>query len=257
MVAKALNHLRRRFAALRLPKPLLMNNVNLDPEHKRQVLAEVAIERDWFKKVEPFQNLAQILSAYGSGRLAKVEITANYSPILRLRNPKLAESYPGYLTKAAKILLDEVGQRWREQAEASDIDRGIHLAVTSLVRTQPYQNTIVKAGKLADPNSVHTRGEAFDIDASGYYAGDVAINARSAVHNDFQQAFKELDAELPTPQWGDYSRYNPKVHDILRRVLDEMSREGKLHFVVEYPGTTNRVFHVCRNPNYQDETNTK
>lgn len=251
MVRRTIQDLQRRISALRLPKPLLLNNVDLSQAHLKAVLKEVEVEQQWYKDVPPFQSLAQILSAYGTGRLVKVESNLDYQPIMRLRNPKLAESYPGYLTPEAKKLLNEIAHHWREQMEAAGLDKAIRLAITSLVRTTVYQRTIVKAGKLASPDSPHTRGVAFDIDASGYYIGETAVNARQGEQAKFHEAFKELGAELPQPTYADYDRYNPAVHELLKQVLITMTKDQKLHFVIEYPGTTNQVFHVCLNPSYQ------
>ena len=127
----------------------------------------------------------------------------------------------------------------------------IRIAITSLVRTVPYQNTIVKAGKLADPDSAHTRGEAFDIDASGYYIDETPINPRTSMQADFMSAFKEIGADVYDQSFGDFSLYQPRVHELLKDVLERMMAEGKLHFVPEFPGTSNACFHVCRNPEYK------
>jgi hypothetical protein len=250
MVKRIIDQVRRRFVGLNLPQTLLLSNIQPDQAHKQAVLSENAIERRWYKNTPRFENLAQILAAAGTGRLAKVDASANYLPIMRLRNPKVMESYPPYLTKPAKKLLDEIGTSWRQQAEKAGLDKNIRLAVTSLVRTVPYQDTIVAAGKLADPGSAHTTGEAFDIDASGYYLGETAINNRGNLQGLFQKAFIEMGADMPSAKFGDYSLYRPQAHHILKEVLIKLQAESKLHFVHEFPNTGNDVFHVCRNPHY-------
>ncbi|HSX48565.1 MAG TPA: DUF5715 family protein [Candidatus Nanoarchaeia archaeon] len=250
MVRKTFQDLQRRILALKLPKALLLSNIELDTKHKDDILRQNQVERDWYKDEPPFQSLVQVLTAYGTGRLVKVEPNLDYQPIMRLRNPKLAESYPGYLTAEAKKLLEEVGHLWRLKMDEAGQDKAIRLAITSLVRTQAYQNTIVKAGKLADPNSVHTRGEVFDIDASGYYLGDRPVNNRQNLREGFKEAFRELNAEVDSPDYADFSLYKPDVHLLLKQVLNSMQKQGKLHFVHEFPGTGNDVFHICRNPEY-------
>ena len=250
-VIEFINQSRKFKVTFKIPQLLLMNNVQLSRQHLEEVLKENEIERQWYRDVLPFESYASILKAAADGGLEKVKPTADYLPILRLRNPALGETYPAYLTKEAKAVLDEIGRTWRQRADAERIDRKVRLAITSLARTQPYQQLIVKAGKLADPESVHTRGEAFDIDASGYYLDNVPINPRQDREKEFAAAFKELGAELDSPHFGDFHLYNPKVHDILHEVMNQLQKEGKLHFVHEYPNTNNAVFHACRNPRYQ------
>lgn len=252
MISKLFKKIRDK-TYLRLPGLLLMNNVNLSEEHKREVLKQVKIETEWYKNQPGYESFAHILSAKAKGALVSVTSTRNYAPILRYRNPRLAEVYPPFLSPAAKEILEEVSSRWRDEADKKGIDPEIKLSVTSLIRTIPYQNTIIKAGKLAAPDSVHTRGEAFDIHGSGYYAGEVPVNNFSHKQSDFEQVFKKLNAALTSPAFGDSSLYNPQVREILLFVLSQMQEEGRIHFVNEYPDTANEVFHICRNPSYQAE----
>lgn len=251
MFKKIYHWLHRDVRILRLPRTLLISTIKLDQKHKREVLAENAIERSWYHKTPGFKSSEQILAAFGTKRLAQVVENDNFLPIRRLRNPQLVSTYPAYLTTDANTLLLEIGQAWRMQMKAEKLDPSIRLAITSLVRTVPYQNTLVKAGKLADPDSAHTRGEAFDLDASGYYIGDIPINPRTAMQADFKSAFKELGAEVYDQSFGDFALYQPHVHGILKEVLLSFQAAGKLHFVHEFPGTGNDVFHVCRNPEYR------
>ena len=240
----------RRVNHYHVPKTLLLNNVSLKASELRKVLRENAIERGWYKGIQPYRSLADIILAVETGKLVRVVPTDNYQPIMRLSNPMVAEMYPGYLTSEAKQLLDEVGTAWRQAMGQAGLDSKIKLAVTSLVRTVSYQQAIVRAGKLADPDSVHTRGEAFDIDGSGYYIGSIPINARKDRQDDFKNAFRELGAAEDAPEFGDYKLYQPEVHQMLGRVLDHMQSQEKLHFVVEYADTTNQTFHICRHPSY-------
>ena len=251
MLNKIIHILRRDILVLRIPKTLLISSIRLDQKHKKEVLAENAIERTWHHKTPPFTSSDQILAAFATKRLAQVEPNGNLLPIRRLRNPQLIATYPSYLTVQAHELLIEVGTNWRKAVKAEGFDNRIRIAITSLIRTKPYQDTLVKAGKLADPDSAHTRGEAFDIDASGYYIDETPINPRTTMQSDFQDAFKELGADVFTDAFGDFSLYQPKVHEILKLVLMDMQKAGKLHFVHEFPGTGNDVFHVCRNPEYK------
>ena len=251
MLKKLFKWLHRDVLVLRLPKTLLISNIKLDDAHKKAVLAENAIERKWHHHTPQFHSPEQILAAFGTHRLALVEPNDDILPIKRLRNPQLVATYPAYLTVNAHALLFEVGRRWREAVTKAGWDSQIRLAVTSLIRTESYQHTLVLAGKLADPDSAHTRGEAFDIDASGYYLGETPINPRTAMQDGFRQAFKAMGADTNGIAFGDFALYKPEVHTILKEVLIQMQQENKLHFVHEFPGTGNDCFHVCRNPEYQ------
>ena len=250
MLQKILHLLRRDILVLRLPKTLLISSIKLDEKHKREVLAENAIERTWYHKTPGFKSSDQILAAFATKRLAQIVENDDFLPIRRLRNPQLIDTYPSYITSSASNLLIEIGTEWRTSMREQGFDDRIRIAVTSLIRTNAYQNTLVKAGKLADPDSAHTRGEAFDLDASGYYIDETPINPRTAMQDDFKKAFKELGAEVFEQSFGDFSLYQPKVHEILKSVLIDMQAAGKLHFVHEFPGTGNDVYHICRNPEY-------
>jgi len=250
MIKLALKKIKDKINNFSLPTVLLRNFIKITDKDIYLVRKQTAIERRWYKKVKPFTSIQEILLAAKRGQLVKITPTKNYCPILRLRNNQLIEKYPPFLTTAAKNLLDEISEKWRSLCSEAKIDSQIRLAITSLVRTQKYQDILIKSGKLAMPNSPHMRAEAFDIDASGYYLGEVPINPRSNYQKQFAKAFSAISAELSSPPFGDYRLYNPLVHQILLKVLKQMKRENKLNFVYEYPKTTNACLHICRNPDY-------
>lgn len=223
----------------------------VDPKHIQEILKENAVERQWYSSVPPFKSLNAILKAYKAGRLVKVVPTDTYATIMRLRNPKLMSMYAPFLTPNAKALLEEVCTRCHNQIVAEGLDSRIRLAVTSLTRTTTYQATLIAAGRLADPESAHMRGEVFDVDASGYYLSDTPVHPRKSLDSSIKQAFKKLGADMVAPEIGDISTYKPRVHQILRGVLVQMAAENKLHFAHEYPNTNNDLYHVCRNPDYK------
>lgn len=234
-----------------IPKELLQSNIRVDKKEKKEVLKKIAIERKWHEKTPALKSHKEVIEKHRSGQLKKVAGNDNFLPILRLRNPELIKEYPPFLTEAAAQLLEEICTRWRQEMNKTGADPDIRVAITSMVRTKKYQKKLVRAGKLADPKSVHTKGEAFDIDASGYYLGETPINARKNIQGSYAAAFKKMSAEIKAPAFGDYSKYNPKVHKLLKKVLTEMQKEEKLHFIHEFPNTKNDVFHVCRNPEYK------
>jgi hypothetical protein len=234
-----------------IPKTLLLSTTKLTDDHLQAVLKENEIERSWYADVPGYDSIEAIKADVEVGNLVQVKGDANMRPIMRLRNPELAETYPPYLKTTAAALLAEIGDDWRREMEAEKLDQTITIAITSLVRTLEYQATLVEAGKLADPQSPHTRGVAFDLDASGYYLGDVPINPRSGMQADFDEAFGELGIDDRAVRFGDQRLYDPHVHRLLKQVLELSQADGKLHFVHEFPGTGNDVFHVCVNPGYQ------
>lgn len=231
-------------------KTLLISTTKVSYDHLRSVLSENEIERGWYKNRPGYNSIEQIKADVETGKLVKVEENSNTRPIMRLRNPDLADTFPPYLTQGAAKVLDEAGEEWRRAMDREGFDKTIRIAITSLIRTLEYQADLVKAGKLADPQSVHTRGGAFDLDASGYYLVDTPINPRSGLQSSFKKVFKEMGAALPAGRFGDERLYKPRVHELLKTVLETMKADGKLHFVHEFPGTGNDVFHVCHNPEY-------
>lgn len=235
---------------LRIPKLLLLNNVGVTKSEIEETYQATQVERDWYKAVAAYESHTQMQGDLKAGKLVKIEADANFLPILRYRNQELHAIYPPYLTPEAKVLLKDVSRRWRRECSKAGVSNDIRLSLTSMMRTRAYQETIIKAGKLAMPSSPHTRGEAFDIDGCAYYDGEVPINPREGKQKRWQLAFRKLHAALPAPKFGDYDSYEPQVHQILKSVLERMQTEGRLNFVHEHQGTTNACFHICRNPLY-------
>ncbi|TAK89499.1 hypothetical protein EPO04_00055 [Patescibacteria group bacterium] len=233
-----------------IPSRLLQSNIAVDKKYLERISREHKIERDWYEKVPSFPTNSDIIDAANKGVLVKVVETPDYLPIMRLRNPKLHDEYPPYLTKASAALLGQITAEWRKRMLAEGFDKNVRLAVTSLTRSQEYQDQIVASGKMALSDGPHLRGEAFDIDGCGYYVGDKPVNPRQKkVGGEFHKAFEQMDAGLPEPELIDYSEYQPRIHEILHEVLNDLMAKNKLHYLHEFPNTNNTVFHVARNPN--------
>lgn len=198
---------------------------------KKEELEEVRklseTERAWWKDFPPYETNEQILDDFEKGVLAKIEDDENLKLIMRFLNPEL-EKWQPYLNKYTVALLCEVGGRWREKMKAAGLPDNIRLPVTSLIRTKKYQEEIISAGKLAMPDSPHTKGQSFDIDGCGYYIEDSVVNPRQC------ENYQEI--------------YRPLVHQILKEVLDEMKNEGYLSYIQENKNTGNQCFHITRNP---------
>lgn len=233
----------------RIPSRLLQSNVEVDKQELERISREHKIERDWYSDIPSFANNAAIAATAKKGVLVKITETSDYLPIMRLRNPKLHDEYPPYLTKASAGLLGQITTEWRKRMLAEGFDQNVRLAITSLTRSQEYQNKIVAAGKMALSDGPHLRGEAFDIDGCGYYVGDKPVNPRQKkVGGEFHKAFEQMDAGLPEPELIDYNEYQPRIHEILHEVLKDLMAQDKLHYLHEFPNTNNTVFHVARNP---------
>ncbi len=236
---------------IKLPKILMTSNIPVSKEDLEKISVEHKIERDWYKDIPVFRDSNAIKMAYKKGVLVKVEANNNLLPIMRLRNPKLEDPYPPFLTIKAHKLLIAICDEWREKMLAEGFSSNIRLAVTSLTRSYEYQQQIVASGKMALSDGPHLRGEAFDIDGCGYYDWDKPVNPRQQkVGRQFQEAFEEIGAGLAKPEIEDYNLYQRRVHEILQEVLNKRAEAGELHYLHEFPNTTNTVFHVARNPNY-------
>ncbi len=208
---------------------LLSKGVVAQKEELEEVRRLSEEERMWWKDFLPYETTEQILKAIERGILEEIKGDENFRLIMRFSNPEL-EKWQPYLDKNAAALLSEVGERWRKKIKVSRLPNDICLALTSLVRTKKYQEEIINAGKLAMPDSPHTKGQSFDIDGCGYYIGDSVVNPRQC------ENYQEI--------------YKPLVHQILKEVLGEMKNEGHLSYIQENKNTGNQCFHITRNPAY-------
>ncbi|HEY4498419.1 MAG TPA: DUF5715 family protein [Candidatus Paceibacterota bacterium] len=216
------NHLRRLKAAI-------TNPIRATKKEKEEVREQTEVERSWWTEIKPYESLEEIASDFASEKLVRVKPNSDFKLIMRFANPELEDWQP-YLRRDAASLLYEITKNWRVKMTNAELSRDIRLSVTSLVRTTNYQIKLIELGKLAMLDSAHTKGEAFDIDGCGYYDAEENINPRQ------NKNYRVL--------------YNPLVHQLLQKTLEEMKLEGKLNFVLEYKGSTNQVFHIARSPRY-------
>ncbi|MCC7543504.1 hypothetical protein IT415_02235 [bacterium] len=222
-----------------------------DVDYLAIIKNQTAIERDWWQHVEPFNDADAVDDAVVKGKLLYVGPHEAYLPILRFRNPTLRHSYPPFLETHTLNLLNEIANSWRRQSFDAGVNSDSRLAVTNLVTTVAYQKTLVQTGKLAIMGNPHSRGVAFDIDATGYYLGETPVNHRPADKDKYEKAFANTGHILHAPEFlSDDKYFNPLVHEILQSTLDRFQEQGKLHYIHEYPGTNYSAFHICRNPNY-------
>jgi hypothetical protein len=230
------------------------------PQELQELPAKTARERGWYAGFPIFETIEDIMAAAQKGELAIVNPNKNFSPIGRLRNPELFQRFPPYLLPSARHGLEQVGRLWRAQLQAGNIYAPeTVLAVTSLVRSNEAQQDLVRFGKLADPESTHRTGGAFDIDASGYYVQDPEAGLISVVHPDRNRRGMrqvagilkgEVDRQYDMPEAP--SAYDPRLADTLLTVTERLHDSGFINRIVEFGGTANQCIHIAVNPDVHD-----
>lgn len=201
------------------------------------------IERDWINHAElkSYEDDEHILTEAAAGRLVRVGRGSGYMAIARLRgwdvsrsDPSHPEHYsPPFLTPHAFEVLEDVASKWRAEMGASR-----SLAVTSLVRSAPYQRRLatqsrkltIRAGDSSNLISTHQVGSAFDIDGCGIYEETDAGEVRS------------INPRNPT--------FSPRLMAESRLVLDHLLRgyADDINVVEELAGTQQHCFHVAVKP---------
>jgi len=214
----------------------LENPAKASAEEIERVRKLSEIERKWWKNYPAYETVDDILKDAEKGVLMKIESDEDFKLIMRFENPDLKDWQP-YIHKDTALLLKKVGEKWRQKMIQNGLSDKIILSITSLIRTAEYQEKLTKRGKLAMPNSPHTKGQSFDIDGCGYYENNKAINPRQS------ENYKDF--------------YNPRVHQLLRELLEDMKKENCLNYILEYEDTDNQCFHITRNPDYHPPFSTK
>lgn len=97
----------------------------------------------------------EILKKVSEGKLFRIR-SSN-----RLIIDRMSYSYP-YLTKESKILLGEIGKRFREKTTDAGLT-GVRFIVTSMTRTTANMKKLRRNNQNASVNSAHLNGNAFDI----------------------------------------------------------------------------------------------
>lgn len=197
------------------------------PEELAEVKRLLAEEQEWLKDIPAFKTDDEVAQAIVEGTVSKVESNANIRLIMRLESSEFKDWIP-YLRGPAVNLFHEIGTRWRQKMNENGLSEDIRLAATGMVRTAAYQQELVAKGDLAIQDGPHAKGYSFDIDGCGYYDADGSVNPRQS------ERYKE--------------KYIPKVHSLLKEVLDEIKKEQRLSYILEFPGTSSQGFHITGNP---------
>ena len=128
-------------------------------EELQRILAEQAVEQDWWQNYPTMEGQEDIQKAITSGRATVVPSEGvGYKISARVpENFRVLELY-------TKALLDQTAQLWLRKLSAKEIsDPKLFLVVSSLGRTTEYQKQLREQGYPTAENSTHTKLGAFDI----------------------------------------------------------------------------------------------
>lgn len=237
--------------------------VETDPKEFQEAQKILQRELDWHQSSARFQTNDDVSEAFMEGRLIRVTPTDHFRPIARLLNPDLQETYPPFLTKKALKELKKVTKSWHKLVNKLDKQyKDLRVPVTSLTRSQKYQNGLVKLGKFATPHSTHCTGYTFDLDASSYYLKQEDGTFKSVpdprrntgqtkkiignISKNIREIAKDNQAKFHTTQSS--ANYNQEITDLLIEAVKKRAKRGQINYVIEFKGTPNRVVHVCVKP---------
>lgn len=250
-MALALAEVSRERPAPSLAMASVEEKVGLDTKLER--------EREWYSNTSRLQNKSDIALAILRRELVRVEDTDDIYKVGRFRSQPSIEGYTPYLTPRATRMLTDFGNIWRTilwqdfQVQTS-FER---LAVTSMVRTQRYQDRLVAdPAKLASPDSTHCTGNAVDIDVSAYYRFDAEGNIWSHAHpgrkagqiaigQQLETSLGKLETPTLRADW-----YDPTITDAAVMAAERMHAAGSINLVKEFTDTPNACLHMAVNPDY-------
>lgn len=221
-------------------------------------------ERAWYSESPRFKDERDLTAAIASGDLVQVHQSPHSRPVARFYKGGVPGFDP-FLSERAWRLLHDFTDRWYDRLIDLQEDQrpviidlaSVRLAVTSMVRHQEYQNALVAGGRLASPDSTHCTGNAFDIDASGYYLVESNGRAVSCV-DERRRAASTRIGELLANSLGAMpetlsprdSQYFPGVTQAAIDVAKSFHAEGAINLVEEFAGTENACLHIAVNPEY-------
>lgn len=244
------------FTSLEAPLPSL---ARADPGEQAALDAKLQRERVWYEDAPRFRTPRDIGQAIDRGDLVYVEDNANTQLIARFRKAQPIEGYIAFATPAVARLVADYGELYRKvlEQEFNIVDPAIRLALTSITRTQQYQDQLTAIpGRLASSDSRHCAGVAFDLDVSAYYrvgedgvrrshshpgrkAGQIAIN---------QQLQQQLGSLAQPTLYAD--NYDPAVTEAAVVAAEQLHAAGAVNLIKEFSGTPNACLHIAGNPDY-------
>lgn len=126
----------------------------------------------------------------------------------------LTYSYP-YLTRNSKMLLDEIGKRFRKKVKREGL-KGSRLIVTSMTRTTELVKGLGRTNINASDNSPHLHGNAFDISYSSF--SFIKLHVTDCDKWYMKEALAEVICLMKEEQkcWATYERQQGCFHVVSR-----------------------------------------
>ncbi len=219
----------------------------------------LARERQWFADAPRFQSDEDVQAAIVAGELQELHNSLDVRRIARFEVQ--APGFTPFLRPRAWQAVHDFSQLWRDILDEDSNRYEVsprRLAITSMVRSQAYQNRLIVQGKkLASPDSTHCVGMAFDVDVSAYYyvySDGIAHSASDprrasgqlAIAGQLQQRYGDTHHAI-TGQ----SLYVASVTDAAVAAARIMHNQGVINLVEEFTGTENACLHIAVSPEYQ------
>jgi hypothetical protein len=213
-------------------------------------------ERQWYQDAQRIENDQHMKGAIKRGELVRVGDMKDIKPIARFQSS--IEGFSPYLTAHALRAVKAFGGLWRIMLERESriVDPSLRLALTSMVRTQEYQNTLVTSGRFASPDSTHCTGNAFDIDVSGYYSIEPNNHVISHVDPRRRKASKKIGSLIAEKMGHTFidniqcESYDPRITQAALRAAEIMYEEDSINMIHEFKDSPNACLHIAVNPDY-------
>jgi uncharacterized protein YcbK (DUF882 family) len=214
-------------------------------------------ERQWYQDAARFQTKKDIKSAIKKRELILVEASKDLKPIARF-NASL-DGYTPYLTRNAYRASKAFGSLWRMvlAREYNIKDPSLRLAITSMVRTQKYQNILVENGRFAAADSTHCTGNAFDVDISGYYSIQSKNQAISHVDPRRRAASAKIGQLIaqkvgePLLHQAQSDHYDHRITEAALLAAEVLHEEEAINLIHEFKDTPNACLHIAVSPDFK------
>ncbi|MHB1865307.1 MAG: DUF5715 family protein [Candidatus Saccharimonadales bacterium] len=210
-------------------------------EEERAALAiQLEPELKWHEGSVRYADELAIQRAISLGELVEFKQSSDIARIRGFDYCRTTSQLP-FLHPVAHQVVSMLGHKWREilEEDYGIISPNTRLSISSMVRSQQYQDIIVAAGKLAHPNSTHCTGYAFDIDASGYYS----LNQG--------QLLPVIDPKRQVSVEDQIDGYDARINAAALGAARILQQEGVINLVPEFSGSANACLHISCNPHLQ------
>jgi len=143
-----------------------------------------------------------------SGQLTRINSSRQY----KVEN--MSYSYP-YLTRDSKILLDEIGKRFKKKVKRDGL-MGSRFIITSMTRTTEKIRGLGKTNINATDNSPHLNGNAFDISYARFSFRKLHVTECDKWY--MKEALAEVIWQLREEKkcWATYERNQGCFHVVTR-----------------------------------------